>query len=113
MQYGISGPYWYAGGAAIQIIIFSILSITLKTRAPGAKTFLQVYLPTYQLSLSLALKGQSHEIRLDLKWYHWMGLNEYGTAHDGDKRKVFLYIFCCFKNFSGIGTDKTYAYSHM
>jgi hypothetical protein len=41
-QYGISGPYWYAGGATIQIIIFSILSITLKTRAPGAKTFLQV-----------------------------------------------------------------------
>ena len=41
-QYGISGPYWYAGGATIQIIIFSILSIMLKTRAPGAKTFLQV-----------------------------------------------------------------------
>merc|ERR1711936_686094 len=28
--------------ATIQIIIFSILSIMLKTRAPGAKTFLQV-----------------------------------------------------------------------
>ena len=42
LQYGISGPYWYAGGATIQIIIFSILSIMLKTRAPGAKTFLQV-----------------------------------------------------------------------
>uniref|UniRef100_A0A0K2TLS5 Urea-proton symporter DUR3 n=1 Tax=Lepeophtheirus salmonis TaxID=72036 RepID=A0A0K2TLS5_LEPSM len=41
-KYGISGPYWYAGGAAIQIILFSILSIMLKTRAPGAKTFLQV-----------------------------------------------------------------------
>merc|ERR1719305_1084314 len=39
---GISGPYWYAGGATIQIIIFSILSIMLKTRAPGAKTFLQI-----------------------------------------------------------------------
>merc|ERR1712018_646644 len=41
-KYGISGPYWYTGGATIQIIIFSILSIMLKTRAPGAKTFLQV-----------------------------------------------------------------------
>merc|ERR1712013_225079 len=40
-KYGISGPYWYAGGATVQIIIF-ILSIMLKTRAPGAKTFLQV-----------------------------------------------------------------------
>ena len=41
-KYGISGPYWYAGGATIQIILFAILSIMLKTRAPGAKTFLQV-----------------------------------------------------------------------
>ena len=43
-KYGISGPYWYAGGATIQIILFSVLSIMLKTRAPGAKTFLQVIL---------------------------------------------------------------------
>ena len=42
LQYGISGPYWYAGGATIQIILFAVLSIMLKTRAPGAKTFLQV-----------------------------------------------------------------------
>merc|ERR1712165_98902 len=41
-KYGISGPCWYAGGATIQIILFSVLSIMLKTRAPGAKTFLQV-----------------------------------------------------------------------
>jgi len=41
-KYGISGPYWYAGGATIQIILFAVLSIMLKTRAPGAKTFLQV-----------------------------------------------------------------------
>lgn len=45
-QYGISGPYWYAGGATIQIILFAILSIMLKTRAPGAKTFLQVRIYT-------------------------------------------------------------------
>ena len=41
-KFGISGPYWYACGASIQIIIFSVLSIMLKTKAPGAKTFLQV-----------------------------------------------------------------------
>ena len=46
-KYGISGPYWYAGGATIQIILFSILSIMLKTRAPGAKTFLQVIKPRF------------------------------------------------------------------
>ena len=41
-KFGISGPYFYAGGACIQIIIFSVLSIMLKPKAPGAKTFLQV-----------------------------------------------------------------------
>ena len=41
-QYGISGPFWYAAGATVQILLFSILSVQLKIRAPGAKTFLQV-----------------------------------------------------------------------
>ena len=55
-KYGISGPYWYAGGATIQIILFSILSIMLKTRAPGAKTFLQVSSP---LSARLRLSART------------------------------------------------------
>ncbi|XP_077869945.1 uncharacterized protein LOC100367180 [Saccoglossus kowalevskii] len=41
-KYGISGPFWYASGATIQIILFAMLSIQLKIRSPGAKTFLQV-----------------------------------------------------------------------
>ncbi|XP_064641869.1 uncharacterized protein LOC135496466 [Lineus longissimus] len=41
-QFGISGIFWYAAGASIQILLFSMLSIQLKIRAPGAKTFLQV-----------------------------------------------------------------------
>ncbi|KAK3604604.1 hypothetical protein CHS0354_027457 [Potamilus streckersoni] len=40
--YGISGPFWYAAGATIQILLFAMLSVQLKIRAPGAKTFLQV-----------------------------------------------------------------------
>ncbi|CAH1774641.1 unnamed protein product [Owenia fusiformis] len=41
-KYGISGPFWYAAGATIQIFMFSMITVQLKTRAPGAKTFLQV-----------------------------------------------------------------------
>lgn len=41
-QYGISGPFWYAAGASIQMLLFSMVSVQLKIRAPGAKTFLQV-----------------------------------------------------------------------
>ncbi|KAK6177025.1 hypothetical protein SNE40_015215 [Patella caerulea] len=41
-KYGISGPFWYAAGATIQILLFSMLAVQLKIRAPGAKTFLQL-----------------------------------------------------------------------
>ncbi|XP_035681863.1 urea-proton symporter DUR3-like [Branchiostoma floridae] len=41
-KFGISGPFWYAAGASVQIIVFAILSIEMKMKAPGAKTYLQV-----------------------------------------------------------------------
>ncbi|XP_048764480.2 uncharacterized protein LOC125672302 [Ostrea edulis] len=41
-KYGISGPFWYAAGASVQMLLFSMVSVQLKIRAPGAKTFLQV-----------------------------------------------------------------------
>jgi len=41
-QYGISGAFWYASGATIQILLFSMLVVQLKLYAPGAKTFLQL-----------------------------------------------------------------------
>ncbi|MGB8269625.1 MAG: sodium:proline symporter, partial [Priestia megaterium] len=40
-QYGISGPYWYAAGASIQILLFAIVAINLKKKAPNAHTFLE------------------------------------------------------------------------
>ncbi|MFC3884471.1 sodium:solute symporter family protein [Bacillus songklensis] len=40
-QYGISGPFWYAAGATIQILLFAILAIHLKRKAPQAHTFLE------------------------------------------------------------------------
>ena len=42
LQYGISGAFWYAAGATIQLFLFATLTVQLKLRAPGAKTFLQV-----------------------------------------------------------------------
>jgi len=41
-KYGISGPYWYASGATIQILLFSMLAIELKRKAPNAHTFLEI-----------------------------------------------------------------------
>ncbi|ESO89504.1 hypothetical protein LOTGIDRAFT_165098 [Lottia gigantea] len=39
---GVAGPFWYAVGIMINIFIFPILSVQFKTRAPGAKTYLQI-----------------------------------------------------------------------
>lgn len=44
---GVSGPFWYASGATVQIILFATLAIELKRRAPNAHTFLEVIRARY------------------------------------------------------------------
>lgn len=39
---GVSGPFWYASGATVQIILFATLAIELKRKAPGAHTYLEI-----------------------------------------------------------------------
>ena len=46
-QYGISGPFWYAAGASIQVILFSILAIELKRKAPTTHTFPELVYARY------------------------------------------------------------------
>ncbi|KAJ1628064.1 hypothetical protein T492DRAFT_595123 [Pavlovales sp. CCMP2436] len=40
--YGISGPFWYAAGATVQVLLFGILAIEIKVKAPTAHTFLEL-----------------------------------------------------------------------
>ena len=40
-KYGISGPFWYAAGASIQIILFAVVALELKKRAPSSHTFIE------------------------------------------------------------------------
>jgi hypothetical protein len=51
LQNGIAGPFWYAVGIMINIFIFPIFSVQFKTRAPGAKTYLQVSLLNISLHM--------------------------------------------------------------
>lgn len=46
-QYGISGPFWYAAGASIQVLLFGIFTIELKRKAPSAHTFLEIIRARY------------------------------------------------------------------
>jgi Na+/proline symporter len=40
--FGLTGPFWYAAGATIQILQFGILAVDIKIRAPNAHTFLEL-----------------------------------------------------------------------
>jgi SSS family transporter len=41
-QYGVSGPFWYASGATIQVLLFGILAIEVKRKASNAHTILEI-----------------------------------------------------------------------
>jgi len=43
-QYGVSGPFWYASGATIQILLFGVLAIEIKKKAPTAHTMCEIVL---------------------------------------------------------------------
>lgn len=38
-EFGMAGSFWYAAGASIQVILFSIIAIELKRKAPMTHTF--------------------------------------------------------------------------
>eukprot|EP00543_Licmophora_paradoxa_P000345 CAMPEP_0202441512 /NCGR_PEP_ID=MMETSP1360-20130828/1067_1 /ASSEMBLY_ACC=CAM_ASM_000848 /TAXON_ID=515479 /ORGANISM="Licmophora paradoxa, Strain CCMP2313" /LENGTH=724 /DNA_ID=CAMNT_0049056549 /DNA_START=45 /DNA_END=2219 /DNA_ORIENTATION=- len=40
--YGVSGPFWYASGATIQVLLFGVLAISLKKIAPSAHTVCEI-----------------------------------------------------------------------
>ena len=46
-EFGVAGAFWYAAGASIQVILFSILAIELKRKAPMTHTFPEVMYVRY------------------------------------------------------------------
>ncbi|KAI9712351.1 MAG: hypothetical protein M1820_001564 [Bogoriella megaspora] len=45
--YGVAGPFWYAAGATVQILMFSILACKVKQNAPRCHTFLEIIYTRY------------------------------------------------------------------
>lgn len=43
-NYGVSGPFWYASGATIQVLLFGVLAIEVKRRARTAHTVCEMVL---------------------------------------------------------------------
>ncbi|XP_064609406.1 uncharacterized protein LOC135473485 [Liolophura sinensis] len=40
---GVAGSFWYSVGILINILLFPMFSVALKTKAPGTKTYLQIF----------------------------------------------------------------------
>ncbi|KAM0796014.1 hypothetical protein BDR22DRAFT_893702 [Usnea florida] len=43
----VSGPFWYASGATVQVLLFATLAIELKRKSPNAHTFREVIKARY------------------------------------------------------------------
>lgn len=41
-NFGVSGPFWYASGATIQVLLFGIIAIEIKRKCPTAHTMLEI-----------------------------------------------------------------------
>jgi Na+/proline symporter len=41
-KFGVSGPFWYASGATIQVLLFAILAVEVKRKAPQVHTVLEI-----------------------------------------------------------------------
>ncbi|CAN6486959.1 unnamed protein product [Victoria cruziana] len=41
-EYGVSGPFWYASGATIQVLLFGVMAIEVKRKAPHAHTVCEI-----------------------------------------------------------------------
>lgn len=41
-EYGVSGPFWYASGATIQVLWFGLMAIEIKRKAPHAHTVCEI-----------------------------------------------------------------------
>ncbi|TVU51316.1 hypothetical protein EJB05_02732, partial [Eragrostis curvula] len=41
-QYGVSGPFWHASGATIQVVLFGVIAIEVKRKAPNAHAVCEI-----------------------------------------------------------------------
>lgn len=49
-EYGVSGPFWYASGATIQVLLFGVMAIEIKRKAPRAHTVCEIARARYALT---------------------------------------------------------------
>lgn len=56
-EYGISGPFWYASGATIQVLLFGVIAIEIKRKAPHAHTVCEIVKARWGTAAHLVFLG--------------------------------------------------------
>ncbi|KAJ9646213.1 hypothetical protein H2204_000876 [Knufia peltigerae] len=92
-SYGISGPYWYAAGASVQILLFSVAAIELKRRAPNAQTFLQVVKVRYGTAAHIVFCAYSQVYQLITTVNLLVGGSAAYSAMTGVNRDASCFLF--------------------
>ncbi|KAM4085229.1 hypothetical protein ACJW30_10G010800 [Castanea mollissima] len=52
-EYGVSGPFWYASGATIQVLLFGVMAIEIKRKAPHAHTVCEIVKARFLIPLGV------------------------------------------------------------
>lgn len=91
--YGVSGPFWYAAGACVQILLFSVAAVELKRKAPNAQTFLQVVKVRYGSSVHLLYTGYSFVYQTITTVNLLVGGSSIYTSVTGVNRDAICYLF--------------------
>ncbi|XP_077244759.1 urea-proton symporter DEGRADATION OF UREA 3 (DUR3) [Tasmannia lanceolata] len=56
-EYGVSGPFWYASGATIQVLLFGVMAIEIKRKAPHAHTVCEIVRARWGTSAHIVFLG--------------------------------------------------------
>lgn len=56
-EYGVSGPFWYASGATIQVLLFGVMAIEIKRKAPHAHTVCEIVKARWGTAAHLVFLG--------------------------------------------------------
>lgn len=91
-QYGVSGPFWYAAAACVQILLFSVAAVELKRKAPNAQTFLQVVKLRYGKSVHLLYTTYSGIYQIITTVNLLVGGSAVFSAMSGVNRDAICYL---------------------
>ncbi|KAK5122543.1 hypothetical protein LTR85_003806 [Meristemomyces frigidus] len=94
---GVAGPFWYAAGATVQILMFSILACKTKMNAPRCHTYLEIVYTRYGKTAHLVFMFFAFVTNILVGSQLLLGGSAVVTALTGMNvyAAIFLIRMCC------------------